>query len=255
MTIPRKTNQLKTAFQYFFPEVGAGGYTHVDGTIEFFSRVNALIDKDMVILDFGAGRGRALSEDSCEYRRTLRSFKGKVLRIVGIDVDHAVLEHPELDESHVLAIDEPLPFPDASFDLIVSDYVFEHVDNPEFVSSELSRVLKPGGWLCARTPNKNGYVGLAARLVPNKFHSKIVKKVQNNAREAKDVFPTRYKLNSMRSINQYFNQAEWVNYTYSIDAEPAYFGNSKILWFVMIALFKIMPKHFDTVLLIFMQKR
>lgn len=38
-----------------------------------------------------------------------------------------------------------LPFDDASFDAIVSDQVFEHLQNYETVLRELARVLKPGG--------------------------------------------------------------------------------------------------------------
>ena len=36
-----------------------------------------------------------------------------------------------------------LPFPDAHFDLVLSDQLFEHVFNPEEVFSEIARVLKP----------------------------------------------------------------------------------------------------------------
>ncbi len=36
-----------------------------------------------------------------------------------------------------------LPFPDAHFDLVLSEQLFEHVFNPEEVFSEIARVLKP----------------------------------------------------------------------------------------------------------------
>lgn len=41
-----------------------------------------------------------------------------------------------------------LPFPDASFDLIVSSLSLHHWDNPEAAIPELARVLRPGGRLC-----------------------------------------------------------------------------------------------------------
>jgi 2-polyprenyl-3-methyl-5-hydroxy-6-metoxy-1,4-benzoquinol methylase len=56
------------------------------------------------------------------------------------------------------------PFPNETFDLVVSDSTFEHVSDAEQVASELDRVLKPGGWICARTPNRHGYVALLNRL-------------------------------------------------------------------------------------------
>lgn len=40
-----------------------------------------------------------------------------------------------------------IPFPDASFDLVVCKDVIEHVQNPEHVIGELERVLRPGGGL------------------------------------------------------------------------------------------------------------
>ena len=39
----------------WFPEVGAGGFTSLDGTIEFYTRINALLAPDMAVLDFGGG--------------------------------------------------------------------------------------------------------------------------------------------------------------------------------------------------------
>ena len=40
-----------------YPESLFGGFTDVDGTITFFTRVNALIDSSSVVLDVGCGRG------------------------------------------------------------------------------------------------------------------------------------------------------------------------------------------------------
>jgi hypothetical protein len=45
---------------HFFPEIGAGGFSRIDSTIQFYERINSLVDPDFVLLDFGAGRGRSL---------------------------------------------------------------------------------------------------------------------------------------------------------------------------------------------------
>ena len=47
-----------------------------------------------------------------------------------------------------------LPFKDNSFDGIISNEVFEHVDNRQTFVKELHRVLKPHGKLIITTPNK-----------------------------------------------------------------------------------------------------
>lgn len=52
-----------------------------------------------------------------------------------------------------LAMAEKLPFPDASFDRVVSREVIEHVMDPQVMLSEIRRVLKPGGLAVITTEN------------------------------------------------------------------------------------------------------
>jgi SAM-dependent methyltransferase len=49
--------------------------------------------------------------------------------------------------------ESPLPFADASFDLVYHMDVIEHTKKPALFLSEQHRVLKPGGWLVFGTPN------------------------------------------------------------------------------------------------------
>lgn len=50
-------------------------------------------------------------------------------------------------------VGETLPYPDCFFDLIVCHTVIEHVCDVEQVIREMSRVLKPGGYLHIEAPN------------------------------------------------------------------------------------------------------
>lgn len=52
-----------------------------------------------------------------------------------------------------LDLNERLPFAAASFDLVYSIEVFEHLHRPYDVLKECHRVLKPGGFLVVSTPN------------------------------------------------------------------------------------------------------
>ena len=51
---------------------------------------------------------------------------------------------------------ESLPFPDNSFDLVISNEVIEHVQDDRQTLAEIVRVLKPGGRLVMFCPNR-GY--------------------------------------------------------------------------------------------------
>lgn len=239
-----------------YPEVAAGGFTRIDGTVEFYTRVNALIDSDSRILDFGAGRGwwEHLAVPVMQYR--LRHFRGRVKEVVGVDVDDAVLDNPGLDSAHIISVDPlVLPFPDAHFDLVLADYVLEHIaaEDVDAVVAEIGRVLKPGGWFVARTPNKWGIIGLGARAVPNRLHTRVLAKVQPD-RLAEDVFPTRYAMNTKRTLRRQFAEPGWHVYAYGWTSEPRYVGTSKLAWRLAGLFDRFTPQALAGTLMVFVQK-
>lgn len=237
---------------HFYSEIGAGGFTHADGTVEFYSRINALIEPHFTVLDLGAGRGEQLYRDPTSYRTRLMLVKGKVAKLVGADVDEAVLENPFLDEAKVIRIGETYPFADDTFDLIFCDWVLEHVDDPAEFASEVARMLKPGGWLCARTPNRHGMIGLFSSLIPNNAHAGLLAKLQDG-RESRDVFPTRYRLNSLAQINCAFPENRWNNYSYLSNPEPPYVQRSRLAMRMTFFIWRLVPRYFHTVLYVFMR--
>lgn len=239
--------------RYFYPEIEAGGFSRVDGTVEFYGRINALLSPEMVVLDFGAGRGGHVGDVS-PYRRDLRVLKGKVARVVGADVDPVVTTNPTVDERIVLGHGTPLPFDDESFDLVVADATFEHVEAPALVAAELHRVLRPNGWICARTPSRWGYIGLGANLTPNRVHATLLKRLQPH-RQSRDVFPTRYRMNTRKTLDELFPPSQFENFTYARTTEPAYFGNSRLLWQLMFLVNRMTPARMGAMLFVFLRKR
>lgn len=236
-----------------YPEATVGGYSHIDGQVEFYTRINALLDETSSVLDFGAGRGWWTVEPVAPVARRLRWFQGRVSFVAGIDVDDAVLTNPSLDEAKVVGIGEPIPFDDARFDVVIADYVLEHVDHGdvEAVSAEIMRVLRPGGWFAARTPNKWGFIGIAARAVPNSLHTKVLKRVQPK-RKVEDVFPTRYAMNTRRQLRRAFPGQTVIVYGHT--GEPAYFGRNMIVWRIVDVLVRFIPRRLSPTLHVFVQK-
>lgn len=139
-----------------------------------------------VVLDVGAGAG--IVEEM--------HFRGDVAWICGVDLDPRVEQNDKLDEGkHADA--GHIPYENNRFDVVFADNVMEHLDDPETVFGEISRVLKPGGVLLFKTPNRSHYMPLIARLTPHRFHQFINKL---RGRESEDTFPTCYLSNSVGQV-------------------------------------------------------
>jgi ubiquinone/menaquinone biosynthesis C-methylase UbiE len=65
--------------------------------------------------------------------------------VIACDVDKAVLENPAADQALLMPDAQTIPVPSASVDLVVADYVLEHVAAPTELAKEIDRVLRPGG--------------------------------------------------------------------------------------------------------------
>jgi ubiquinone/menaquinone biosynthesis C-methylase UbiE len=153
----------------------------------FVEIVKTYLQPDFRILDFGAGRGKA----------NILNFRQQVDRVVGVDVSNDILQNQNVDEKHVVDPCQPLPFDDASFNLVYSCNVLEHVADPVPIFQEIRRVLKPGGIFLSKTSNKNHYVAWVARMSPLWFHKSVNRLRQ---RESIDTFPTFYRCNSRRQV-------------------------------------------------------
>ncbi len=207
-----------------YPESRLGGFTDIDGTVVFFTRVNALLQPSGTVLDVGCGRG-AYSEDPSPTRRSLRAMRGKVSRVIGLDVDEAAAGNPFLDEFRLLRGDR-WPIDSDSIDLIVCDHTLEHVTDPDALFAEARRTLKDGGYFCIRTPNRWSYVALLATVIPNRFHGRVVSRVQTDRKEV-DVFPTVYRCHSVRRIRKMMRKFGFDPIVYGYEAEPTYLSFSR----------------------------
>lgn len=233
---------MKDYRRIYYPESAFGGFTHVDGTIAFYLRVNSLISSSSVVLDVGCGAG-AHDRDPVAVRRELQIFKGKCRKVVGLDVDKGAKENPFLDEFRLIENDR-WPVDDEIVDVCVCDNVLEHVERPGVFFSECARTIKPGGHLCIRTPNVLSYFGLACRMVPNRHHASVLGKVRDSIREAQDVFPTYYKCNTKRKLKKMFGKHEFVGCVVGHEAEPSYLSFSRFLYFLGVMHQRLAPNVF-----------
>lgn len=235
-----------------YPESRFGGFTRHDGMLAFYSRVQSLSGPGDVILDIGCGRG-AWNEDRCDFRRRLHDLRGAGRWVIGIDVDTAAARNPGINEFRQINDFGRWPLADMSVDLAVSDYVLEHVQDPASFLAEAWRVLKPGGHLCIRTPNAFGYVALAARMIPSRFHARIVSAVQEG-RQEKDVFPTVYRCNTRRKLRRRLSDRGFECCVLAVDAEPGYAAFSTLAFRALVTATPLFPPMFRSTLHAFARK-
>ena len=160
----------------------------VDGTTEFHTLCKATIPQGGRILEIGAGPSNATSH----YLATLGELHG-------LDPDPDAIRNESLTSSSLLTSDI-FPFEDESFDACVSNYVLEHVADPQAHLREVKRVLSPGGAYIVRTPNRFHYVALAAAATPHWFHKLLANRLRGLGAEAHDPYPTYYALNTRGSV-------------------------------------------------------
>ena len=150
--------------------------------------VDRLLKPSDAVLDAGCGRTLPV----------LKKYIGRATRLIGVDLVDFAEECPGIETYN--ADLSRLPLPDSCVDLIISRSVFEHLTVPEQVYGEFARILRPGGGVVFLTPNLWDCGSLAARLIPNSFHGKVVKYVEG--RDEEDTFPIAYKTNSKRQIKK-----------------------------------------------------
>jgi SAM-dependent methyltransferase len=238
--------------QIVYPESQFGGFTRWDGTVQFYSRVRAVVPDKAVILDIGCGRGSGM-DDACAFRRDIRNLRGTGRHVIGIDVDPAGHSNPTLDEFRQIPRSGTWPVEDAAIDVAFCDFVLEHIEHPDDFFSQWHRVLKPGGFACLRTPNSSSYIVLISRLIPNRFHGKVTRFAQDG-RKAEDVFPTFYRCNTRRKLARLFHKHHFQPCIYSVESEPNYLRFSRLVYRVGAAIHRYLPQRFQSTLLGFARK-
>ena len=106
------------------------------------------------ILDVATGTGwtaRRLADRG--FAVTASDFAPEV-----VDAGKALAEMRGLDIAFEQADAESLPYPDASFDAVISTFGVMFVQRPEDAASELARVCRPGGCLALATWTPDGNV-------------------------------------------------------------------------------------------------
>ena len=184
-----------------------------DGTLAFYSWIKEYLTPESCVLNLGAGPAT---------RSMKRNLRGLMAHLCGADIDPVVLENDELDSAVVIK-NGILPLEREQFDIIFSDFVLEHVENPDLFLSETHRVLKRGGSYFFRTPNRYHYVPLISAMTPHSFHQRVANPVRGLGDDANAPWPTFYRMNSRTTLKKLCNAAGFSGSEFRmIEAEPSY---------------------------------
>ena len=152
--------------------------------------VRGYVTEGSQVLDLGCGRGGVVE-----------LFWRDVKLAAGLDPDvPSLAEHRAPGMPVIRGLGEHIPFADESFDLIVSVWVLEHLERPEEVFREVSRVLRPRGHFVFLTPNLRNPLLLLNRLAKAlpQVQRRIVPRLYG--RVESDTFQVRYRANTEASI-------------------------------------------------------
>ena len=184
-----------------------------NGTLSFYDWLRRCAPPNAVVLNIGAG---------CTAKSQAGSLRGRVKRVVGIDLGAEVATNSDLDCA-LIADGMKIPFKTSAFDLVWADYVLEHIERPLPFLREVARVLKPGASFFFRTPNKYHYVSWVSRWTPFRFHQWISPYLQGVRPEEDERHPTFYRLNTKREILRVTSPAGFrCAEIRLIEPEPAY---------------------------------
>lgn len=96
-------------------------------------------------------------EAGCGVGSYLFRLQKEARQAVGLDIElERTCEAHLIADQVVCGAGESLPFPDATFDLVLSNEVLEHVQDDRAAVQEIVRTLAPGGRLVLFCPNR-GY--------------------------------------------------------------------------------------------------
>lgn len=120
-------------------------YGNVESNLDFLQKTGVL-KSTMNVLEIGCGHGTLLNH-----------LIGDGYHITGVDLNYARLKQCKSRNGAIPLVNasgENQQFRTASFDLVLSFDVFEHMPNPDAHLQSVHQMLKPHGYYLLQTPNK-----------------------------------------------------------------------------------------------------
>jgi len=170
----------RLAQDYFFPD------DHYEALVSRF------VQPRTTWLDVGCGRDTFPS-----HAELARELCSKAEFVAGVDPDDNINENPFVTERFQGLIEDYRT--DRKFDLITMRMVAEHIVDPERTIRRIADLMNPGGHFIVLTPHKWAPMSVVATIVPFWMHNPMKWFIWKT--EARDTFPTAYKLNTHADLS------------------------------------------------------
>ncbi len=146
--------------------------------------------------------GRVLV-DGCGVGMYLGRLEPAASQAVGLDIEHErALQARRLAGQVLCAAGEQLPFPDDTFDLVLSHEVLEHVRDDRLALDEIVRTLKPGGRLLLFVPNRGYPFETHGVYWRGKYHFGNIPLVNYLPRSLRDRLAPHVEVYTRRDLNR-----------------------------------------------------
>lgn len=206
-----------------YPNFKTGGHI-------FKKYLKKYINDSSIILDAGCGDNGMVLE-----------FMTVPKLIVGIDIDKKSLDKNQIINKKIVADLKDIPLNSNSVDIVLSEFVIEHIDNPDLVFKEISRVLKPGGVFVFITPNIINPIIALSKILPHNIHSFLRTALLKKEEEA---YRTYYRANTYNKLLKLRKASGFHDYEILRVGNPEYAGFCKPLVSVSIFFEKLIDNDF-----------
>lgn len=144
-------------------------------------------------------------EDGCGVGMYVRHLAPYANQVFGLEFDFERAQEAQQYSDRILCgAGEQLPYPDRTFDVVLSNEVIEHVRDDRLVVREMVRVLRPGGRIVLFCPNRDYPFETHGVFWRGKYHFGIIPLVNYLPRHWRDKLAPHVRIYRRRDLERLF---------------------------------------------------